>query len=95
MICNLIEISKDVVTLYLFEGFQLRYEFPVVVGQTHAIGGFLQVERLHDDSGVTNDSQIINGKTSGLYQTLPNGKNFSNVVGFLTQPPGKIENNFP
>ena len=65
------------------------------MGQTHAIWGFLQIESLNDDSGVTNDSQLIKGKTSGLNQTLPNGNNLSSVVGFFTQPPGEIENNFP
>ena len=61
MICDLVEIPKDMVELYLLESVHLRYDFPVIVGQLHAIRGLFQIESLNDDSGITNDSQILNG----------------------------------
>ena len=53
-VCFMIELN-------FFEIFQLSYDFPVVVGQTHAIRGLLQIESLNDDSGITYDSQLLNG----------------------------------
>ena len=61
MICVLVEIPKDMVELYLLESVHLRYDFPVIVGQLHAIRGLLQVESLDDDSGISNNSHLLNG----------------------------------
>ena len=61
MVCDLVEIPKDMVAFYLFESFHLSDEFPVVVGQVHTSRGLLQIEGLNDDSGFTNDSQLLYG----------------------------------
>ena len=66
MVCVLVEIPKDMVELYLLESVHLRYDFPVIVGQLHAIRGLLQVESLNDNSGITNDNELLNGEPSSL-----------------------------
>ena len=61
MIRYLVEIPKDMVAFNLFKIFHLGYDFSVVVGQAHVIRGLLQIERLNDDTGIANDSQLLNG----------------------------------
>ena len=61
MIRHLVEIPKDVVAINFFKIFHLGYDFPVVVGQAHVIRDLLQIKHLNDDSGIANDSQLLNG----------------------------------
>ena len=43
MIRHLVEISKDMVPLNIFKVFQLAYNLPVVVSQSHVVRGFVQM----------------------------------------------------
>ena len=95
MIYEMIEISEYMVAFNFFKCFHLIYDFPVVLVQFHAVRGLLHNESMYNNSGIANYSQLINGKPSCLLQSLPNGEDFSGVIGSLAQPPGEVYDHFP
>ena len=91
----MVELPEDVEELQLFESFHLQCDFPVEVGQLHIIWGLLQDESLYGNSGITYNSELLNGKRSCLIKSLPDSEDFSSIFSFIAQSPGEVENSPP
>ena len=73
VICHLVEVPKDVVALNFFKFFQLGYNLLVVVSQAHVVRGLIQIESLDNDSRIPYDNRFLDGKSSVLNLSLPDG----------------------